>query len=91
MRSQRVIRIAGDDVAGFEREHDGRGFWVLVGLTHEETEEFEQLDRQPPLTAGGQIAWTFEGPPRTVAEQRWRNLFEKHKAELARQLLKQHM
>lgn len=78
-------------MADFEREHDEKGFWVFAGLTHEETEEFEQLDREPPLTPDGQIAWTFEGPPRTLAEQRWRQLFETHKAELSRRSPKGHL
>jgi len=38
-----------------------------VGLTIEETIEFEALDALPPFDDSGNIAWVFEGEPTTLA------------------------
>jgi hypothetical protein len=46
-----------------------KGQRVLVGLTREETFEFERLE----------IAWVFEeGAPTTSRERRWLELYRKH-------------
>lgn len=50
----------------------------LVGLTFEETMEFEALEELPPLDGNGNIGWTFEGEPTTPREKRWLELYRKH-------------
>ena len=59
-------------------EHDCRGFWVLIGLTHEETEEFERLDAKIDLIRDAGQLYEAGGPPMTVDQKRWTNLSEKH-------------
>lgn len=59
---------------------DAVGRRVLIGLTLEETFEFERLDGQPALDQGGRpvatlaetILWSADG------EQRWLELYAKH-------------
>ena len=48
-----------------------------VGLTIEETIEFEALDALPPFDDSGNIAWVFEGEPTTRREKRWLKLYVK--------------
>jgi hypothetical protein len=48
-----------------------------VGLTIEETIEFEALDALPPFDDSGNIAWVFEGEPTTRREKRWLELYLK--------------
>jgi len=58
---------------------DENGRRVLIGLTIEETFEFETLDRQPALDeAGKHVAWDEDGIPTTVREKRWLELYSKH-------------
>jgi hypothetical protein len=63
-----------------ERYHiDGNGRRVLVGLTTEETREFETLDSiSPSDDSGNRIGWTFGGEPTTGLERRWLQLYAKH-------------
>jgi len=50
---------------------DGNGNRVLIGLTIEETFEFETLDSQPALDAtGGHAAWDETGVPATTRARR---------------------
>ena len=52
---------------------------VLLGLTAEETREFETLDSLSPSDgSGNRIAWTFGGDPTTSLEKRWLQLYTKH-------------
>jgi hypothetical protein len=52
---------------------------VLVGLTVEETMEFETLDGLPGLDeTGDHIAWEADGMPATTREKRWLELYTKH-------------
>jgi hypothetical protein len=52
---------------------------VLIGLSEEETFEFEKLDASPALDETGQhMAWTAEGQPSTIREKRWLELYLKH-------------
>ncbi len=51
---------------------------IMVGLTAEETSEFERLDNSPPLDENGSPAWTFDGVPSTPRERRWLELYRKH-------------
>ena len=51
---------------------DKKGRRVLVGLTIEETSEFEQLDRLDPLDG------TFGNTATISREQRWLELYMKH-------------
>ena len=64
-----------------EYEHDYRGFWVLIGLTHEETEEFERLDQQiDTLRAAEQMLYEAGNSPMTADVKRWAELSDKHYA-----------
>ena len=56
---------------------DEKGRRVLVGLTAEETREFETLDSLSPSDGDG-VAWTFDGVPTTGREKRWLQLYTKH-------------
>lgn len=58
---------------------DENGRRVLIGLTIEETFEFETLDNLPTLDDGGHhVAWDEDGMPTTTREQRWLELYSKH-------------
>ncbi len=58
---------------------DKSGRRVLIGLSTEETFEFEALDNLPALDEGGQhVAWAEDGPPRATRERRWLELYGKH-------------
>jgi hypothetical protein len=57
---------------------DVNGHRVLLGLSIEETFEFETLDDLPPLDeTGTYIAWR-DGVPVTSREKRWLELYQKH-------------
>jgi hypothetical protein len=52
---------------------------VLIGLTIEETFEFETLDSLPALDeTGNHVAWDETGTPTTTREKRWLELYGKH-------------
>jgi hypothetical protein len=58
---------------------DRNGRRVLIGLTIEETFEFETLDSMTPLDEGDkQVAWDEHGMPTSKREQRWLELYRKH-------------
>lgn len=58
---------------------DDNGNRVLIGLTIEETFEFETLDNGPPFDeASGHAAWDESGVPTTARERRWLELYSKH-------------
>jgi hypothetical protein len=58
---------------------DGRR--VLVGLTIEETFEFETLDNLSALEeSGNHVGWDENGIPTTTREKRWLELYTKHDA-----------
>jgi len=58
---------------------DENGRRVLIGLTIEETFEFETLDSLPALDEGGNhVAWDENGIPTTTREKRWLELYGKH-------------
>jgi hypothetical protein len=58
---------------------DEQGRRVLIGLTIEETFEFETLDSLPALDeAGKHVAWDEDGAPTTPREKRWLELYSKH-------------
>ena len=65
----------------FEYELDAEGRLVLVGLTWQETREFDRLDRSLPF--GGQHVWPEQGLPQLPMEQRWHELWTKHQVALA--------
>ena len=54
----------------------------LVGLSFEETIEFEALEALPPLDDNGNVGWTPEGEPTTPREKRWLELYRKHERAL---------
>jgi hypothetical protein len=59
---------------------DKRNRRVLVGLSIEETFEFQTLDDLAPLNdSGGHIPWPA-GVPITTRERRWLELYQKHDA-----------
>jgi hypothetical protein len=54
------------------------GHRVLIGLSIQETFEFETLDDLAPLDdTGVSIAWR-DGVPITEREKRWLSLYQKH-------------
>ena len=58
---------------------DENGRRVLIGLTVEETSEFETLDSLPALgESGDHIAWNQNGIPATTREKRWLELYSQH-------------
>jgi len=58
---------------------DGNGQRVLVGLTIEETLEFETLDSLAALSwRGGHVLWEASGFPATKQQRRWLELYNKH-------------
>ncbi|MBC9877006.1 hypothetical protein G8O24_06570 [Bradyrhizobium sp. INPA01-394B] len=54
---------------------DGGGRRVLIGLTPEETSEFERLDRAPTRT---EMISIERGPQPAPGERRWLELYAKH-------------
>ncbi len=57
---------------------DEDGNRVLIGLSIEETFEFETLDDLAPLDdEGGHLGWR-DGVPITSREKRWLELYRKH-------------
>jgi len=56
---------------------DSTGKPVLIGLTREETFEFERLDLLAPDQNGRQLA-NDENVVCSTGEQRWLELYEKH-------------
>jgi hypothetical protein len=59
---------------------DERGRRVLIGLSAEETVEFEKLDELPPLIDAGHVAWSDKGAMTSIHEKRWFELYIKHDA-----------
>jgi hypothetical protein len=58
---------------------DGHGHRVLIGLSLEETTEFETLDGLPvPGEGGGAVETSGDGAPSPIREARWRELYAKH-------------
>jgi hypothetical protein len=58
---------------------DKNGRRVLIGLTIEETFEFETLDSLPALDqSGNHVACGENGLPNTTREKRWLELYGKH-------------
>ena len=53
---------------------------TLIGLTVDETAEFERLDRPSPVDHLGNCLWDFEGDPKTPDEKRWLALCRKQEA-----------
>ena len=52
---------------------------MLIGLTVEETFEFETLDNQPDVEdLGGLAVWDENGVPTSQREKRWLELYSKH-------------
>ena len=51
-----------------------------IGLTADETAEFERLDRLSPVDPLGNCLWDFEGDPKTPDEKRWLELYRKREA-----------
>ena len=58
---------------------DSLGRLVLIGLTFEETEEFERLDATPALHKDGCLfPWPTDENSLPRSEHRWLELYEKH-------------
>jgi hypothetical protein len=58
---------------------DEVGRRVLIGLSIEETLEFETLDSLPALDEGANhVAWGENAVPTTTREKRWLELYGKH-------------
>lgn len=57
-------------------ENDATGRRVLVGLTADETEEFERLDAALPYD--GELVWPDIDLPLLPMEERWLELWNRH-------------
>jgi hypothetical protein len=58
---------------------DKSGRRILIGLTPEETFEFETLDNLPASdNSGGHVSWPADGTATTTQEKRWLELYAKH-------------
>ena len=57
---------------------DGHGRRVLVGLTIEETVEFERLDGLAILNGGNVLLWQEPDLPAANPQRRWLELYTKH-------------
>jgi hypothetical protein len=51
---------------------------TLIGLTVEETLEFERLDRLSPVDHLGNCTWDFADDAKIPEEKRWMELYRKH-------------
>ena len=51
---------------------------TLIGLTADETLEFERLDRLSPVDHLGNCTWDFESNRKTPEQKRWLELCRKH-------------
>ena len=61
--------------------HDTFGRLVLLGLTYAETKEFEKLDARPAVDKdGNHLPFPNEGASSSNIDQRWLELYEKHRA-----------
>jgi len=54
--------------------------YTLIGLTVEETSEFERLDHLSLDHDSGNEAWNFDEEPATPEAKRWLELYRKHEA-----------
>ena len=63
----------------YQLDEEGRP--VLAGLTFEETLEFEELDARLPFD--GQHVWPRDDLPALLIEERWNELWARHRATLA--------
>jgi len=60
---------------------DSFGRSVLIGLTFDETEEFERLNASPAVDKEGRLfPWPTDGDSLPRSEHRWLELYEKHSA-----------
>ncbi|WP_407147348.1 hypothetical protein [Bradyrhizobium sp. ORS 86] len=57
---------------------DGNGRRVLIGLTVEETFEFERLDHQSSLHDAGHVVWDTGSGTASGPARRWLELYRKH-------------
>ena len=70
---------------------DSEGRRVLVGLTLEETFEFETLDSLAALSwRGGHVLWEESGFPATKQQRRWLELYTKHDQAWSRWMADNH-
>ena len=64
----------------FATSHRARGFGSLEGLTDKEAFEFEILEETVPFE--GRHVWPTTGLPGIESEQRWLELWTKHRFAL---------
>jgi hypothetical protein len=58
---------------------------VLLGLTYEETQEFERLDAVPPIEKNGLfLKWEIGNESFPPSQTRWLELYKKHEAARSR-------
>ena len=77
MSSHETTDFSNDSPRRYIVDNDGRR--VLIGLTFEETSEFEKLDHLPALQASGaHVLWGAGGLPADKQAERWLELYHKH-------------
>jgi hypothetical protein len=64
----------------FATSHRARGYGDLEGLTEREAVEFEMLEETVPFE--GRLVWPTTGLPGMESEQRWLELWTKHRTAL---------
>jgi hypothetical protein len=75
MSSRETTDLSSDSPRRYFVDNDGRR--VLIGLTFEETFEFEKLDHLPALHASGaHVLW--DGLSAAKPAERWLELYAKH-------------
>ena len=75
MSSRETTDLSSDSPRRYFVDNDGRR--VLIGLTFEETFEFEKLDHLPALRASSaHVLW--DGLPAAKQAERWRELYARH-------------
>lgn len=64
---------------------DDRGRRIMVGLSYEETLEFENLDRRHPVDDLGHVlSLPYDLSSATGAERRWLQLYQSHRTACER-------
>ena len=74
-----VVRVSSERRI-FPRRYqtDASQSYTLIGLTVEETREFERLDQRCLEGHSGDACWNLDGEPTTPEERRWLELYRKH-------------
>lgn len=73
-----VVRMSNERIFPRRYQAGASQPCTLIGLTVEETSEFERLDQLSLDNPSGDGAWSFDDEPTTPEEKRWLELYRKH-------------